>query len=493
MIYSNLNNYNQKYRSISDSQCTTSDISFYFWIQSFKNMIDANVLVIDDDDDILLSAKLFLKQHFNQVVTCKSPKEINVLLSHNDIDIILLDMNYQKGASNGREGLYWLEHILSIDKDYVVILMTAYGNVELAVQAIKKGATDFILKPWENDKLYATLSAAAKLRASTKKVKKLEKITSSIQKDQARQFENIIGSSSPIRQLQHTLVKVAPTDANVLILGENGTGKQVFAYELHRHSLRKNHIFMHVDLGSLNENLFESELFGYAKGAFTDAREDRPGRFELADNGTIFLDEIGNLTPPLQSKLLTVLQNRTVTRLGESKERKVNVRLITATNMPLNEMVAKGTFRQDLLFRINTVELLLPPLHQRAEDILILANHFLQTFSSKYHKNISQINEKAAQTLLSYHWPGNVRELQHVIERAIIMADGHEITAADLQLSPQRFGGTSPMPANLDLEEMEKMMVQKAIDTHKGNISRAAAELGLTRAALYRRIEKFGL
>ncbi|HEY0176301.1 MAG TPA: sigma-54 dependent transcriptional regulator, partial [Pedobacter sp.] len=428
-----------------------------------------------------------------QVVTCKSPKEINVLLSHNEIDIILLDMNYQKGASDGREGLYWLEHILSIDKDYVVILMTAYGNVELAVQAIKKGAIDFILKPWENGKLYATLSAASKLRQSTKKVKKLEKIHSSIQNDIARKFEHIIGGSEPIKRLQHTLVKVAPTDANVLILGENGTGKQVFAYELHKHSLRKNHIFMHVDLGSLNENLFESELFGYAKGSFTDAREDRPGRFELADNGTIFLDEIGNLSLPLQSKLLTVLQNRTVTRLGESKDRKVNVRLITATNMPLNEMVAKGTFRQDLLFRINTVELMLPPLHQRTEDILLLANHFLQTFSAKYHKNISRIDEKAGKTLLNYHWPGNVRELQHVMERAIIMADGHEISESDLQLSPQKFGSTTPATANMDLEEMERMMVQKAIDNHKGNITRAANELGLTRAALYRRIEKFGL
>jgi DNA-binding NtrC family response regulator len=456
-------------------------------------MTEANVLVIDDDDDILLSARLFLKQHFNQVVTCKSPKEINVLLSHNEIDIILLDMNYQKGASDGREGLYWLEHILSIDKDYVVILMTAYGNVELAVQAIKKGATDFILKPWENEKLYATLSSASKLRSSTKKVKKLEKIHTSLQSDIARKFENIIGTSAPIKQLQNTLIKVAPTDANVLILGENGTGKQVFAYELHKHSLRKNHIFMHVDLGSLNENLFESELFGYAKGAFTDAREDRPGRFELADNGTIFLDEIGNLSQPLQSKLLSVLQNRTVTRLGESKERKVNVRLITATNMPLNEMVSKGTFRQDLLFRINTVEFMLPPLHQRAEDILLLADHFLHTFSTKYHKNISRINDKAGKTLLNYHWPGNVRELQHVIERAIIMADGNEITEMDLQLSPQRFGNTAALPSNMDLEEMERMMVQKAIDSHKGNISRAAAELGLTRAALYRRIEKFGL
>ncbi len=456
-------------------------------------MVEANILVIDDDDDILLSARLFLKQHFNQVLTCKSPREINSLLSKNEVDIILLDMNYQKGASDGREGLYWLEHILSIDKDYVVILMTAFGNVELAVQAIKKGATDFILKPWENEKLFATLSAGAKLRQSNKKVKKLEKINTSIQGDMARKFEHIVGNDGSVQHLQKTLIKVAPTDANVLILGENGTGKQVFAYELHKNSLRRKQIFMHVDLGSLNENLFESELFGYVKGAFTDARDDKPGRFEMADGGTIFLDEIGNLSLPLQAKLLSVLQNRTVTRLGESKERKIDVRLISATNMPLNEMVAKGTFRQDLLFRINTVELILPPLRQRGNDILLLAQHFLQSFNTKYHKNIKNINAKAAQTLLNYGWPGNIRELQHVIERAVIMTDGSEINEGDLQLSSQKFGNQAVLTTDMPLDEMEKMMVNKAIEKHKGNISRAAAELGLTRAALYRRIEKFGL
>lgn len=456
-------------------------------------MTDANILVIDDDDDILLSARLFLKQHFNQVLTCKSPREINVLLSKNEVDIILLDMNYQKGASDGREGLYWLEHILSIDKDYVVILMTAFGNVELAVQAIKKGATDFILKPWENEKLFATLSAATRLRQSNKKVKKLEKIHTSIQSDMARKFEHIVGNNESVQQLQKTLSKVAPTDANVLILGENGTGKQVFAYELHKNSLRHKQLFMHVDLGSLNENLFESELFGYAKGAFTDAKEDKPGRFEMADGGTIFLDEIGNLSLPLQAKLLSVLQNRTVIRLGESKERKIDVRLISATNMPLDEMVHKGTFRQDLLFRINTVELLLPPLRQRGQDIVLLAQHFLQIFSNKYHKALKSLTPKAESTLLSYSWPGNVRELQHVMERAVIMADGFEITEHDLQLSPQKFGNQPSLQNDMPLDEMEKMMVNKAIEKHKGNISRAAAELGLTRAALYRRIEKFGL
>lgn len=458
-----------------------------------QTMIDSHILVIDDDDDILLSAKLFLKQHFAQVTTCKSAREINVLLSKNDVDIILLDMNYQKGASDGREGLYWLEHILSIDKDYVVILMTAFGSVELAVSAIKKGATDFILKPWENDKLFATLSSASKLRQSNKKVKKLEKINTSIQDDIAKKFEHVIGEHSNIQQLQKTLLKVAPTDANVLILGENGTGKQVFAHEIHRNSLRRNQIFMNVDLGSLNENLFESELFGYAKGAFTDAKEDKPGRFEMADGGTIFLDEIGNLSLSLQAKLLSVLQNRTVIRLGESKERKIDVRVLTATNMNLEEMVAKGSFRQDLLFRINTVEMILPALRERGNDIILLAEHFLKTFSNKYHKAVKQISDKANKILLDYRWPGNIRELQHVMERAVIMTDEFEITEDDLQLSPQKFGQQQALPQDLPLDEMEKLMVNKAIEKHKGNISRAAAELGLTRAALYRRIEKFGL
>lgn len=456
-------------------------------------MENINVLVIDDDDDILLSARLFLKQHFAQVFTCKSPRELNTLLSSHDVDIILLDMNYQKGASDGREGLYWLEHILSIDKDYIVILMTAFGNVELAVQAIKQGATDFILKPWENEKLYATLSAASRLRQSTKKVKKLEKISSSLQNDRERQFENIIGRNPNLQHVQKVLTKVAPTDANVLILGENGTGKQVFAYELHKNSLRKKQFFMHVDLGSLNENLFESELFGYAKGAFTDAREDKPGRFEMADGGTIFLDEIGNLSPALQAKLLSVLQNQTVTRLGENKARKIDVRVICATNMPLDEMVAKGTFRQDLLFRINTVELILPPLRERGDDVLLLARHFLQHFGAKYHKTNIAISPSGEQALIRYHWPGNIRELQHVMERAVIMADDSIIDHQDLQLSPQKFGQASPMHGDMPLDEMEKIMVNKAIEKHKGNISRAAAELGLTRAALYRRIEKFGL
>ncbi len=456
-------------------------------------MTDACILIIDDDEDILLSARLFLKKHFKQVLTSKSPKEINHLLGTHEVDLILLDMNYQKGMSDGREGLYWLEHILSFDRDYVVILMTAYGNIELAVQAIKKGATDFILKPWENDKLFATLSAGLKLHQSTQKVKKLEKIHSTLQQDKALQMTPVIGQDAAMQHLYKMLVKVAPTEANVLILGENGTGKQVIAYELHKQSLRKKETFMHVDLGSLHENLFESELFGHVKGAFTDAKEDKTGRFEMADGGTLFLDEIGNLSLPLQAKLLSVLQNREVIRLGDTKIRKIDVRLLCATNMPLDEMVEKGTFRQDLLFRINTVELLLPPLRSRGKDVLQLAHHFIGQFAQKYHKTLQGMTSEATQRLQQYSWPGNVRELQHVIERAVIMSEGTVLELDDFHLSSDKFKNNVTFNPQVPLEEMEKQMVKQAIEKHKGNITKAATELGLTRAALYRRIEKFSL
>lgn len=455
-------------------------------------MNDATLLIIDDDEDILLSARMYLKNKVREVITCKSAREINVLISKHEPDIILLDMNYQKGASDGREGMYWLEHILSVDRDLVVVLMTAYGNVELAVSAIKNGATDFILKPWENEKLFATLSSAYKLRQSNKKLKKLEKINASIQNDRAQSFGQMIGHSPAIIELQRMISKVGPTEANILILGENGTGKQVVAHEIHKHSLRRTKIFMHVDLGALHDNLFESELFGHAKGAFTDAKEDKPGRFELADGGTIFLDEIGNLSVALQSKLLHVIQNRTVIRVGESKERKIDVRIIAATNRNLNKMVSEGDFREDLLFRINTVEFYLPPLRERGNDISELAAHYLHVFRNKYQKRISDIHESALNALAAYSWPGNIRELQHVVERAVIMAEQPVLLPHDFHLRSAS-GSVFPTSQTLPLGEMEKQMVEKAINKHKGNISRAAAELGLTRAALYRRIEKFGI
>lgn len=453
--------------------------------------LPANILVIDDDIDILVSARLLLKQYFASVTVCESPKQLNELLSKNEFDIIMLDMNYQKGVNTGKEGMYWLKHILSIDPKYIVVLMTAYGDVELAVEALKAGATDFVLKPWNVEKLIATMTTAFKLKSSNTKLDKAEQVQEKIQKDQQRGFDFVMSETGEMQELLATIRKVAPTEANVLILGENGTGKQVIAREIYQRSERKDAVFMHVDLGSLSNQLFESELFGYAKGAFTDAREDRAGRFELCSGGTIFLDEIGNLPVHLQSKLLHVLQNRTVTRLGESKERAIDVRLLCATNMPLEEMVIRGEFREDLLYRINTVELRIPPLRNRKPDIPVLVQHFLGTYNNKYRKHL-QVNKEALAAIVQYHWPGNVRELQHVIERAVIMAEGEWITEKDVSIkqSPQQ---VRVLPENLDLEEMEMLMIKKALDKNKGNVSKAAAELGLTRAALYRRMEKFNL
>lgn len=453
----------------------------------------ASILVVDDDLDILVSARIYLKQHFQQVNICQDPKELHEKLAQQETDIVLLDMNYRKGTNDGREGLYWLKFLQETDPTLIVILMTAYGDVELAVESLKAGATDFILKPWNNEKLLATLTAAWKLRTTGKKLQKAEQVQESLQNDLMGNPSGMVTAGDPSMQgIIHTLHKTAPTDANILILGENGTGKQVIASEIHRLSPRAKNIFIHVDLGALHANLFESELFGHAKGAFTDAREDKPGRFELAEGGTLFLDEIGNLPIHLQSKLLHVLQNRTVRRVGENKERAVDIRLITATNMPLRKMVQEGSFREDLLFRINTVELLLPPLRERTEDIKPLVHHFLTQFSTKYRKSL-KLHPESYDALLHYKWPGNIRELQHVMERAVIMADGEEIRENDLNLSSKKTDGDATAIQDLDLGSMEQLLIKTALEKHKGNISKAAAELGLTRAALYRRMEKFGL
>ena len=463
--------------------------------------IPAGILIVDDDLDILVSARIFLKQHFQQVSICQDPRELHGIVTLGETDIIMLDMNYRKGTNDGKEGLYWLKFLQETDPTLIVVLMTAFGDVELAVESLKSGATDFILKPWNNEKLLATLSAAWKLRSASKKLQKAEQVQESLQNDllgTSAQISN--GHSAAMGDVLNTIRKASPTDANFLILGENGTGKQVTAMEIHRLSARSKDVFIHVDLGALHTNLFESELFGHAKGAFTDAREDKAGRFELAEGGTLFLDEIGNLPLHLQSKLLHALQNRTISRVGESRARKVNIRLICATNMPLYEMVREGTFREDLLFRINTVELVLPPLRERTEDIPYLTEQFLHQFNTKYRKGLN-LSKDARDALLRYAWPGNIRELQHVIERAVIMAEEEEIKEGDLHLSSRKDiavasvvgEGSGLGAAALDLSSMEQQLIKTALEKHKGNISKAATELGLTRAALYRRMEKFGL
>ncbi|AXT21243.1 response regulator [Flavobacteriaceae bacterium AU392] len=449
---------------------------------------EASILLVDDDDDILFSAKISLKNHFTNIITTNNPKTIITKLAQ-QIDVVLLDMNYRIGFEDGKEGLYWLKQIKEISPETTVILMTAFGSVNLAVDAIKQGATDFILKPWNSEKLYSIVNAGVELARSKRKNTQLETIQEQQNKEFHQQTEHIIGASSAMNDAVKLMQKVAPTDANILILGENGTGKYVFAKEIHLQSNRKKHPFIHIDLGSLNENLFESELFGYAKGAFTDAQKDTQGRFELAKGGTIFLDEIGNIPLHLQAKLLTVIQNKKIMRLGEAIERPIDARIICATNADIHKMMDEDNFRQDLLYRINTIELHLPPLRERQEDILLLANHFLKTQANKYRKLIKTISKSASDALLNYHWPGNIRELEHIIERATIISDTNAIQMEDLHFSTKKF--ETNIPKTLNLEDTEKTFIKNALNKHQGNISKAAKELGLTRAALYRRLEKY--
>ena len=452
------------------------------------------ILVVDDDQDVLLAARLFLKQHASQVDTEKDPGMIPALLQNETYDIILLDMNFAQDATSGREGFFWLGKILELDPSAVVVLITAYGGVETAVQAIKEGATDFVLKPWQNEKLLATLTAAARLRQSQLEVDQLKSRQKELHADLDRQFPDIVGTSPPMLTIFDTIQKVAKTDANILILGENGTGKDSVARALHRQSTRSDEVFIRVDMGAVSESLFESELFGHAKGAFTDAKENRAGRFEIASGGTLFLDEIGNLSLPLQAKLLTVLENRTVIRLGTNRPIPIDVRLICATNMPIHDRVTQNEFRQDLLYRVNTVEVHLPPLRERQEDVPLLVESFLDQYAKKYQKPRIGIHPKTLDKLQAYTWPGNIRELQHAIERAVILNESGTLQPPDfLLISPESQAEGTLTFEDFNLDKVEKIVIRKAIEKHHGNISQAAKELGLTRSALYRRLEKYGL
>jgi two-component system, NtrC family, response regulator HydG len=449
------------------------------------------ILMVDDDEDVLLAAKMLLKKYNYHVIIEKNPNKIPFLLNNDTYDVILLDMNFSKDTTSGKEGFEWLAQIKEKDPQAVVIMITAFGDVEMAVRALKEGATDFILKPWQNEKLIATISTAIRLKKSYNEVDKLRKAKQMLEEQISQPFRDIIGQSSPIKEVFALIDKVAKTDANILILGENGTGKELIARAIHAKSLRKDNSFVSVDMGAITETLFESELFGHKKGAFTDAREDRPGRFELANGGTLFLDEIGNLSLSLQSKLLTALQSRKVTRVGSNQSMDIDIRLICATNMPPAQMVKEGKFRQDLLYRINTVEIHIPALYERVDDIPMLATHFLNHYSKKYRKDVLSISPEAMTKLKKYPWPGNVRELQHALERAVIMADAATLQESDFLFSQK--GNDSPAADTLNLDEVEKAAVIKAIQLHNGNISKAAEELGLTRASLYRRMEKYGL
>lgn len=453
----------------------------------------AKVLVVDDDNDVLVAVKMLLKPEVKEVVTEKNPERILSILSKDKFDVILLDMNYKSALNTGNEGFFWLKKILEKDKDAVVIMITAYGDVELAVRSLKEGATDFILKPWRNDKMLATIADA--YQKSQNKFKKLATIevkeNSPSTPKEGFSFDELIGESEVMMDVRKKIEKVAPTDANVLILGENGTGKELIARALHKFSLRADKPFMSVDLGALTDTLFESELFGHKKGAYTDAKEDRAGRFETANGGTLFLDEIGNISMPHQAKLLTALQNRQVTRLGTNKPIDVDIRLICATNMPIYEMATQNKFRKDLIYRVNTVEITLPPLRQRGDDIIVLAEHFASIYAKKYNKPVSQFEEATIKKLKQYSWHGNVRELQHAVERAVIMAERSVLRPDDFVFTHFESTPESVLTNDaLRLDEMEKNTILRVIEKHQGNITKAARELGITRTALYRRLEK---
>lgn len=457
------------------------------------NKKTGKILIIDDDEDILQAARLLLKQHVAQVHTEKKPDALPSLLKNETYDVIFLDMNFAKGATSGKEGFHWLDKILEFDPSSVIVLITAFGDVEMAVRAVKEGATDFVLKPWQNERLIATLSTAMNLRQSRIEAKNLRSRQKQLSADLDQPFHDFIGRSQAMESVFTAIRKVAKTDANILILGENGTGKELVARELHRQSARTDEVFISVDMGALSESLFESELFGHVKGAFTDAREDRAGRFEVASGGTLFLDEICNLPLTLQAKLLTVLDSRKVIRLGSNKPIEIDVRLICATNMSIHEMVAQNKFRQDLLYRINTVEICLPPLHERIEDIPSLVDHFLKIYCKKYHKPLKKLSSATLKRLEKYHWPGNVRELQHAIERAIIMSESQVLQPSDFFFPTRETKGEDMAFEDYNLEGIEKLAIHKAISKHGGNITHAAKELGLSRASLYRRMEKYGL
>jgi len=451
-----------------------------------------NILAVDDNEDILFALKLLLKPHVEKLTVLNSPDKIPEILGKENFDMILLDMNFNKDAISGQEGFDWLGRILEIDPQAVVVFITAYGDAERAVKAIKSGATDFVLKPWQNEKLLATISSSIKLRRSRLEANDLRAKQKEMSAVMDQPFTDFVGSSAKMMEVFNTIKKVAQTDANILILGENGTGKELVARALHRNSPRRDEVFISVDLGSLSDTLFESELFGHERGAFTDAKKEKPGRFEIASKGTLFLDEIGNLPMPLQSKILTVIERHEVTRVGANRPIPVDVRLICATNSDLYETVSNNMFRQDLLYRINTVEIHLPPLRERGDDIELLSNHFLKIYAKKYRKSLRSITAAALKKLMHYAWPGNVRELQHAIERAVIMTETPSLEPEDFILSPPRKKSGDLEFETYNLDEIERQVIEKVMKQNQGNISQAAQELGLTRTSLYRRIEKYG-
>ena len=447
-----------------------------------------SILVIDDNKSILSAIEILLIPEFHEVTLLSNPNQILTELSRKDYNLVILDMNFKAGVNTGNEGIYWLERIKETKPEISVVMITAYGDIDTAVRALKSGASDFVLKPWDNNKLLATLKLAIQLNFSKKEVQKLKERETELKKEMNREQRYIIGSSPQLMSVLNLVRKVAKTDANVLITGENGTGKELIAQEIHRLSGRAKEVLVSVDMGSLSETLFESELFGHVKGSFTDAHENRQGKFEFANKGTLFLDEIGNLSFHLQAKLLSVIENRQFSRIGSNQLIPTDIRLICATNKNMENMVHEGLFREDLLYRINTIQVELPPLRDRGNDIFTLAEFFLKKYTNKYNKPNLKINQLAHDKLLRYSWPGNIRELQHTIEKAVILSESNIIKPEDLYLrtgSPVNFNSSVST-----LEEMEKKMIQLALEKNNGNFTAAADQLGITRQTLYNRIKR---
>lgn len=453
-------------------------------------MAKGNILIVDDNKSILSALEILLAPEFQTVTTLSDPNQIPTELRKKEYNLVILDMNFNAGINTGNEGIYWLSRIKETNPEISVVMITAYGDVELTVKALKTGATDFVLKPWDNAKMMATLKSALQLNLSKKEVSQLKEKEKGLKSEINREQKYIVGSSPQLMNVLNLVRKVAKTDANVLITGENGTGKELIAQEIHRLSKRAEEVLVSVDMGAITETLFESELFGHVKGAFTDARENRPGKFEVADKGSLFLDEIGNLSFHLQAKLLAAIQNRQISRIGSNQTVPVDIRLICATNKNLESMVHEGLFREDLLYRINTIQVEVPPLRERGNDVLVLADFFLKKYSSKYNKPNLKINQQAQDKLLKYTWPGNIRELQHTVEKAVILSENNVLKPEDFFMRPILSGKN--VSTELTLEEMEKRMINLAIEKNGGNLSAAADQLGITRQTLYNKIKKFG-
>ena len=458
-------------------------------------MAEGTVLIVDDDPDILLAGRMLLRSAFAEILSTGDPAAVPAMVREHRPDVILLDMNFSRGATSGEEGFRLLAEIVAIDPDAVVIVITAHGGVQIAVEAMKRGATDFVSKPWANERMLATIKTAAALRA-TRKTADVERQRAAVVASPVAGGETpLLGSSAAMHRVLSLIERAAPTDANVLILGENGTGKELVAREIHRRSRRSDKVMVSVDLGAVSESLFDSELFGHVKGAFTDAKGDRIGRLQAADGGTLFLDEIGNLPLHLQPKLLTALEQRKVTPVGSNRAVPIDVRVVSATNLSAGQLGDEGVFRQDLLFRLNTVEIVLPPLRERRDDIPDLVEHYLSLYARKYNKDSKRVPGDVMRQLQDYDWPGNVRALRHAAERAVILSSGADFAIEDFPLpnSPRAARVELAPVDDLNLDRLERQTVERALKKHGWNISLAATELGLTRASLYRRMEKYGL